>query len=336
MSKLAVEHLKRMKGGSQPQLIRCDDGYYYVVKFLNNPQGAGILANEMLATKLALALGLPVAEPAVVEVSEWLVEHSPEMYLKKGGRRYRCAAGLQFGSRFVCDPLLTPAFDFLPDVYLERVVNRDSFLGMLVFDMWTCNSDSRQVVFHRPGSTVFHPEHEGPSSRYKATMIDQGHCFNASDWSFLDKPWQGISSRRCVFAGFRVSASKISLQQFVYKPGQGIYSRRRVYAGGQGLDSLAAFLERLENLDAGMLREVADSVPPEWYGGKRDEIRRLLRELAQRGKVITEMILKCWASNPETFPCWEYGSQRSGPEAAQSCPSVVHCKLMPTGTTASG
>jgi len=38
--------------------MRCDDGHYYVVKFQNNPQGARILANEMLAGRLALALGL--------------------------------------------------------------------------------------------------------------------------------------------------------------------------------------------------------------------------------------------------------------------------------------
>jgi hypothetical protein len=49
--------------------MRCDDGDCYVVKFQNNPQGKRILANEMLAGRLALALGLPVSEPEVAEVS---------------------------------------------------------------------------------------------------------------------------------------------------------------------------------------------------------------------------------------------------------------------------
>jgi hypothetical protein len=51
--KLAVEHIRRMNGGAQAQLMRCDDGTYYVVKFKNNPQHLRTLANEMLATRLA-------------------------------------------------------------------------------------------------------------------------------------------------------------------------------------------------------------------------------------------------------------------------------------------
>jgi hypothetical protein len=70
-----------------------------VVKFQNNPQGPRILANEMLAGRLALALGLPVMEPEVVEVSDWLVERNPEMFLQRGPEWFPCAAGLQFGSR---------------------------------------------------------------------------------------------------------------------------------------------------------------------------------------------------------------------------------------------
>jgi len=30
---LPVEHIRPMRGGSQPHLMRCSDGHYYVVKF---------------------------------------------------------------------------------------------------------------------------------------------------------------------------------------------------------------------------------------------------------------------------------------------------------------
>lgn len=283
---LAVTHLRRMKGRSQPQLIRCVDGNYYVVKFQNNPQGGRILANEMLATKLALALGLPTAETAVVEVSERLLEQSPEMYLERSGRRYGCAPGLHFGSRFVCDPLLTPVFDFLPDVYLERAVNRESFLGMLVFDMWTSNSDSRQVVFHLPGTSVLRPPRRGPSGRYKATMIDQGCCFNGNYWSFSDEPWQGIYSRPCVYAEVR------------------------------SLDTLAAFVERLRDLDEDVLWEAADSVPPEWYGRKKDELAGLLRGLVQRRMVIGRTILNRWSRIVRSAPVGDMESSHPAPRSA--------------------
>jgi hypothetical protein len=42
-----------MRGGAQSHLMRCDDGYYYVVKFQNNPQHRRILVNELLGTRLA-------------------------------------------------------------------------------------------------------------------------------------------------------------------------------------------------------------------------------------------------------------------------------------------
>jgi hypothetical protein len=35
--KLAVEHVRRMRGGAQAHLMRCDDEAYYVVKFQDNP-----------------------------------------------------------------------------------------------------------------------------------------------------------------------------------------------------------------------------------------------------------------------------------------------------------
>src|SRR6202042_2793562 len=58
---LGVEEIRRMRGGAQAHLMRCADDNYYVVKFQNNPQGRRILANELLATRLAARMGLPVA-----------------------------------------------------------------------------------------------------------------------------------------------------------------------------------------------------------------------------------------------------------------------------------
>jgi hypothetical protein len=42
---LAVEQVRRMRGGAQSHLMRCSNQAYYVVKFQNNPQGLRILAN---------------------------------------------------------------------------------------------------------------------------------------------------------------------------------------------------------------------------------------------------------------------------------------------------
>src|SRR5437016_14322351 len=59
-SVMAVEFIRRMRGASQPCLLRAEDGVYYVVKFQNNPQHPRILANEMFAARLAELVVPPV------------------------------------------------------------------------------------------------------------------------------------------------------------------------------------------------------------------------------------------------------------------------------------
>lgn len=271
MAKVAIEHIRKLRGGAQAHLLRCEDGYYYVVKFKNNPQGVRILANEMLASKLALALGLPVPQPEVIEVSDWLVENSPELYIQWGRERVRCASGFQFGSRFPCDPLRNPVYDFLPDAQLASVTNRRAFTGMLVFDKWTCNCDARQSVFYRPSSGA---------PQYVAAMVDQGFCFNAGEWSFPDAPLRGM------------------------------YSRTLVYSDVNDLDSFQPYLGRLEHLEEEFLEEAASSIPPEWYDSDTDDLCRLLGELGKRRTMVADMIEACHKSAPQSFPNWRQSEPR--------------------------
>src|SRR5437588_12359031 len=97
---LATQHVRRMRGGAQSHLMRCDDGDFYVVKFQNNPQHRRVLANELLATRLAERVGLPVPQTRVIEVSDWLIEHTTDLRVQAGNSAERCEAGLQFGARF--------------------------------------------------------------------------------------------------------------------------------------------------------------------------------------------------------------------------------------------
>ena len=80
-----------MRGGAQGHMLRCDDGHYYVVKFQNNPQHLRVLANEFLATRLADKAGLPVPVTEVVEVNEWLVQHTAELNILLGQNAIACA-----------------------------------------------------------------------------------------------------------------------------------------------------------------------------------------------------------------------------------------------------
>jgi hypothetical protein len=81
----AVQHVRRMRGGAQAHLMRADDGHFYVVKFQNNPQHLRVLANELLATRLAESVGLPVPMTDIVIVQEWLIKNTPELRVDLAG-----------------------------------------------------------------------------------------------------------------------------------------------------------------------------------------------------------------------------------------------------------
>jgi hypothetical protein len=71
-----------MPGGSQPALIRCNDGKLFVVKFLNNLQGPNVLANEVLGNELLKTFDLPTPEWKAISISNSFVKENPGMYFE--------------------------------------------------------------------------------------------------------------------------------------------------------------------------------------------------------------------------------------------------------------
>jgi len=186
----AIQHLRPLRGGAQAHLLRATDGNAYVTKFQNNPQHIRVLANEMLASRLGLALGLPIPEVVVIDVSEWLIEHTPELRIQLAGTQIPCRSGKQMGSLYSGSPGLT--LDYLPQALLSKLSNVGDFARVLVLDKWCCNADGRQAVFYRK---------KPRSPRYTATFVDQGYCFNAGEWTFPDFPLRGVFANNCVYQG---------------------------------------------------------------------------------------------------------------------------------------
>jgi hypothetical protein len=186
----AVQHLRPLRGGAQSHLLRASDGNWYVTKFQNNPQHIRVLANEMMATRLGLALGLPMPRVEVIEVSDWLIEQTEDLRIQLGGQRIRCQSGKQLGSLYVGAAGMT--LDYLPQELLVRVSNVADFARVLVLDKWACNADGRQAVYVRKTPR---------SRRYSATFIDQGYCFNAGEWTLPGYPLRGVFANNCVYEG---------------------------------------------------------------------------------------------------------------------------------------
>jgi hypothetical protein len=254
-----------MRGGAQSQLMLGADGNLWVVKFKNNPQHLRVLANELIATRIAEAVGLSVPKTDVIEVSEWLIANSAEMVMDKGrGIRERCAGGLQFGSRFVGGLMPGQVVDYLPEPQMDEVRNLTEFAGMLAVDKWTGNCNGRQAVFER----------RPRERKYRATFIDQGYCFNAGDWTFPDAPLRGV------------------------------FARNQVYGHIRGWESFEPWLTRVEEFSGDILWKVAEETPPEWYGGDPGMIEGLMESLLLRRTKVRELIGQFRESNREPFPLW--------------------------------
>jgi HipA-like kinase len=269
----AVEQIRRMRGGSQAHLMRCSDDQFYVVKFQNNPQHRRVLVNELLATTLAARIGLPTSPVAVVDVSEDLIRLTTDLAMELPRNRVPCTPGLQFGSQYLGNPRYARAIRALPDSELPAVKNYTDFAGMLIFDQWTCNTDSRQTLF------LF----DGNAQKHSMAMIDQGFCFNCGEWNFPDSPLRGL------------------------------YFPRYVYAEIRSLDDFEPWLSRLETeVDIDVIFKAASGIPPEWYDFDTASLHRLLEVLNRRRKTLQERLRTMCVNLPVVFPKWDV-KQRERP-----------------------
>ena len=261
----AVQHLRPLRGGAQSHLLKASDGACYVTKFQNNPQHIRVLANEMLAGDLGLALGLPMPPVKLIEVSDWLIEPTEHLRISMGGgAKIPCQSGKQLGSLYVgCEsPAMT--LDYLPRELLQGVRNLSDFARVLVLDKWTCNSDGRQAILGKA------PRRQ----RYAAIFIDQGYCFNAGEWTFPDSPLRGAYANDCV------------------------------YEGVVGWEAFEPALSRAEQMDAQTIWRCAAGIPEEWYEGDREGLHQLVSALYHRRIAIRGLIEKFRESTRNPFPNW--------------------------------
>jgi hypothetical protein len=298
----AVQHLRRLRGGAQAHLLKASDGNCYVTKFQNNPQHIRVLANEMLGTRLGLPLGLPMARVEVIEVCDWLIEHTEDLRIELGGCKIRCKSGKQLGSLYVGSDSPGMTFDYLPHELLRKVANVGDFARVLVLDKWTCNADGRQAIFCRKTQR---------SQRHHSTFIDQGYCFNAGEWTFPDYPLRGVYANNCV------------------------------YQGVSGWEAFEPALTRAEEMDADAIWRCAAWIPEEWYEGNKDGLHRLVEALYNRRRLIRRLISIFRESMRNPFPNWGHLPAPSNLPAGDwdvsgSVPTGVSCSLRACNKTPIG
>lgn len=254
----ATEHIRPMRGGSQPHLMRCSDGHFYVVKFLNNPQGSRIVVNEYIAGKLAELLGLPCPETCLVDVKKELVNLTPGLVIELQNSKIPVASGFAFGSEYPSyqnghGRKLETIYDFYHGGIAGQTENLSDFLGVLVFDKWTCNTDHREVVFL--------PQLTKMGIHFRMMMIDNGFCFNGVNWNFPNSTILGL------------------------------YHDRTVYRNVNGIGSFEVWLKRLElKVTCQELMTVIDGIPAQWLAGETKILAELLECLFKRKKIVPDLL----------------------------------------------
>jgi hypothetical protein len=290
--------IRKMRGGAQAHLIEAADGFFYVVKFQNNPQHRRILVNDWIGASLLHYLGLSTPQPAVVRLSAEFIAAHPDLYIQLGTRRVPPEPGWHFGSRFPGDPMRTVVYDYLPDVLLLKVENRDEFAGMLAFDQWTGNADSRQAIFFRarlkewfPGSNLKRTGtsitgagrantergRDGAETEkhgFVAQMIDHGFLFEGPHWRFGDSPLRGL------------------------------YHRPLVYQDVSGMADFEPWLERIVHFPEELIDQTVKQIPPAWLDGDEEALDNLLGQLLRRCKRVPELVEACRTERTSVFTNW--------------------------------
>lgn len=269
----ATQLVRRMRGGAQAQLLKAGDGNHYVTKFRENPQHRRVLINEWLGSALLRQLGISVPPFEIIDVPGTLIESEPEMSIQWGSRREPVRPGWHFGSRYPGHPDKLAVYDYLPDALLKDVVNLPQFLGVLAFDKWAGNADSRQAVFFRAQLRDWVDAAPGRKG-FVGLMIDHGFLFDGPAWDYLDSPVQGL------------------------------YHRRMVYERVTGLKDFEPWLDQIGAFPESCVDAAWRQIPPSWVEDDGPALEQLLERLLARRKRVPDLLESAAHSRLNPFPNW--------------------------------
>lgn len=148
---------------TSPQLFRADDGRVYVVKLMNNRLGLKVLANELLACRLAELIGLCFPPGDVIHIGSNILDKSKRL------KTARTPAGLHFASRYISDGR------YVVRSNLKKVINKEQIAGVILFDHIFHNFDR---TWNRRNLIISHTD-----DGYKIYAIDNSHLFKRGRWN---------------------------------------------------------------------------------------------------------------------------------------------------------
>jgi hypothetical protein len=269
----ARRFIRKVRGGAQAHLIEGHDGFFYIVKFRNNPQHRRILINEWIASVVLRYLQISTPGTAILDLTPEFLSENPEVHLQFGSRQVPIDPGWHFGSRYPGDPARLAVYDFLPDALLERVANLNEFLAVYAADKWLGNADARQSIFFRARVRDATPT-VNERAGFVAQMMDHGYVFDGPHWAFHDSPLQGL------------------------------YFRPLVYRTVRSLKDFQPWLDRIVYFPEEVIDDAFKQIPQSWMNGDTDALEALLEKLLDRRGKVPELIEAGRRARTNVFPNW--------------------------------
>ena len=154
------------EGGSLPAVVDTEEDGLYVVKFRGAGQGARVLVAELIVGGLAVRLGLPTPDLALVNISERFGRSEPDPEIQELLRR---SHGTNVGMRY-----LEGAFNFDPSA-AGSLIPPELAARIVWLDALTTNPDR---THRNPNLMIW---------RHEPWLIDHGAALYAHhDWSSVD------------------------------------------------------------------------------------------------------------------------------------------------------
>lgn len=153
----ATTFRKGWRTKAEPVLLKCNDGGEYVVK---GQQAGRQIVNDQITAKLGFAIGAPVGEPKIVEVSAELIAIEP--------RLSHIPLGTAHATLFIPN-----CFDSWEVIATSEPENRSRFVLLAVLYGWVYANDIQFIFQKNPPRLVY--------------SVDHGHFFpGGPDWTELD------------------------------------------------------------------------------------------------------------------------------------------------------
>lgn len=242
----ATRFVFKLCGASQPAIIEGSDGACYAVRF--NDRGPSSLMSEVVGGELIRILGLSSPDWVPIELSRKFLSANPTLSSTRGIFS-AIPPGRHFGSRLI-EAREGRTYQMIPHSWIDRIENRQDFLGMLILDLWANNCERRQAVFF-----------SSPEGRLHASFTDNGMMFGGK---FRN---ENTNPRRAM-------VYDLSFYKGLWRDNND--------------DVVQEWLRKFEGIGGDAILGILSSVPKEWVD--RGSCRHIMSQLSERRQRILSLL----------------------------------------------